>query len=271
MIFINGMEAESLPVTDRGLQYGDGLFETIAVRAGEPLLWTRHMRRLQEGCSRLQIPRPEMSVLEAEATRVCAGVERGVLKILVTRGSGGRGYRPPQACLPTRIVALHPWPEYPEDCATRGVRVRICSTRLGLNPALAGLKHLNRLEQVLARGEWDDPHIAEGLMLDGSGRIIEGTMSNVFVVQDGRVLTPDLSCCGVAGIMRGMILESCERLSIPCRIGELARRDLERADEVFLTNSLIGVWPVTGVENCGDYPVGPITRRLAEAVSETRD
>lgn len=262
MILINGIETDHIHVGDRGLHYGDGLFETIAVRNGHPLLWERHLRRLGEGCMRLGIPMPNAGDLEREAARVCEDADRAVLKIIVTRGSGGRGYRAPREAVPTRIVARYPWPDYPEEFCSHGVAVRICGARLGSNPQLAGLKHLNRLEQVLARSEWDDPNIPEGLMMDSRDRIIEGTMSNVFLVRDGGLLTPDLSECGVSGVVRGIILESCNALSIPCRVTELTCQDLQEADELFLTNSIIGIWPITALMGAR-YALGPITQRLA--------
>lgn len=262
MILVNGIETVHIHVGDRGLHYGDGLFETIAVRDGCPLFWKRHLKRLGEGCIRLGIPMPNAGDLEYEAAQVCESAERAVLKIIVTRGSGGRGYRAPRQAVATRIVACHPWPEYPAEFCSRGVAVHICDTRLGSNSRLAGLKHLNRLEQVLARSEWDDPSIPEGLMMDGRDRVIEGTMSNIFLVRDGRLLTPDLSECGVSGIVRGFILESCLALSIPCRVTELTYKDLQEADELFLTNSIIGIWPIIDLIGAR-YAVGPVTQRLA--------
>ncbi len=262
MILVNGIETDHIHVGDRGLHYGDGLFETIAVRNGRPLFWERHLKRLGEGCMRLGIPMPNAGDLEHEAARVCKNAERTVLKIIVTRGSGGRGYRAPRQAVPTRIVACYPWPDYPEEFCSRGVAVRICDTRLGLNSHLAGLKHLNRLDQVLARSEWDDPNIPEGLMMDSRDRIIEGTMSNIFLVRDGCLLTPDLSECGVSGVVRGFILESCIELSIPCRVAELIYQDLQEADELFLTNSIIGIWPIIDLMGAR-YALGPVTQRLA--------
>lgn len=269
MILVNGIEADRISVGDRGLHYGDGLFETIAVADGAPIRWRRHLDRLADGCRRLGIPMPNAEDLEREAMHVCARAEKAVLKITVTRGSGGRGYKPPQNPVPTRIVALHPWPQYPALFANRGVKARICTTRLGANPQLAGIKHLNRLEQVLARREWDDPEIPEGLMLDGSGRVIEGTMSNLFLVRGGCVFTPELSESGVAGIVRGLVLESCRALDIPLKISDIKLHDVQQADELFLTNSIIGLWPVIELEG-RRYEAGPVARRLAAAIATIR-
>jgi 4-amino-4-deoxychorismate lyase len=156
---------------------------------------------------------------------------------------------------------LHEWPNYPTSCTESGIKTRICQTRLGHNPSLAGIKHLNRLEQVLARQEWDDPVIMEGLMLDASGNLVEGTMSNVFVVKDAVLMTPDLQLCGVAGIMRAHVLDMAAEHLIAARVQHLELDALLQADEVFICNSLLGIWPVIGVDE-HDFLKGPVTRRL---------
>lgn len=264
-ILVNGKATDSLSALDRGLQYGDGLFETLRVSGGTPRHWERHMARLTRGCRRLGMPSPPVEQLAAEARQVCEGGQGGVLKIIVTRGGAGRGYRPPEAPTPSRIVARLPAPGYPASFGQDGVAVRVCDTRLGMNPALAGLKHLNRLEQVLARAEWQAPDIAEGLMCDTQGRVVEGTMSNVFAVRDGHLLTPELSQCGVAGITREVVLELAARLAIPARECSLEIEDLMQSQEMFLTNSLIGIWPVRRLVDCS-FALGPVTRRLASAL-----
>ena len=259
---VNGEECECVSGQDRALQYGDGLFETIAVRHGEALLWDAHLRRMQHGCRRLGIPAPSAGLLREDAERLSGGEEQAVLKILVSAGVGGRGYRRLPSASLTRIVSLHAWPSYPQDFYRIGVELRLCETRLGMNPALAGLKHLNRLEQVLARNEWDDPSIAEGLMLDTAGHVVEGTMSNLFLVRSGCLLTPDLSHCGVSGVMRGHILDLARQAGIPTSIEPIFPERLETADEVFLCNSVIGIWPVRKIGR-KIYPVGVCTRMLA--------
>ena len=263
---LNGEPGAALPALDRGLLYGDGLFETIAVQAGRARLWDRHMRRLQAGCQRLGLPEPDVAVLAAEAGRLIAGRSRVVLKIILTRGPGGRGYRGPQPPCPSRILALHPWPDYPPEWWERGIAARFCQTRLGCNPALAGIKHLNRLEQVLARAEWDDPGIAEGLMLDGEGRVIEGVMTNLFIVRGRGLLTPDLGRCGVAGVMRGWILDHAPGLGMTVRATDLGMDEINMADELFVTNSLVGVWPLRRLDG-QRWAVGPATREIQQAVA----
>jgi len=243
-VLIDGVATDRLAVADRGLQYGDGLFETLAIRDGAPCLWHEHLHRLSRGAERLGIPCPPPELLLREGRQLTGGESAGVLKILLTRGLGGRGYDPPEAPRPTRVLTRHPWPDYPETWGERGVAVIFCRTPLGENPRLAGLKHLNRLEQVLARAEWRDREIAEGLMRDGRGRIIGGTRSNLFLVRAGRLLTPRLDTCGIAGTVRGLVLRLAGGFGLRVLERDLRRADLVAADGLFLTNSLIGVWPV---------------------------
>ena len=264
MFLINGLFSESVSAQDRGLHYGDGVFETIAIQNGKPLCWGAHYRRLQAGCDRLGIQCPTIELLSAEICRLPVTGPRCVVKIIVTRGPGGRGYRPADpGPVPTRIIGYYPWPDYPPEYVSDGIKARICSTRLGKSPQLAGIKHLNRLEQVLARGEWDEPDIAEGLMLDIHGTVIEGTMSNLFCIKDNVLNTPDLSACGIAGIIRECILEMSVQFNMPVSIRTFTETELYAADELFLCNSVIGVWPIREIEQ-RDFAIGPRTREIRE-------
>jgi 4-amino-4-deoxychorismate lyase len=149
MILLNGIPQTHIEISDRGLQYGDGLFETISVYNGKAIFLAQHIDRLTASCQRLLIPAPDLDTLHAEIKQLCQGVEQAVLKIIITRGSGGRGYRQPDTIQASRILSLHPFPNYPDSYQQQGITARFCDTRLGLNPTLAGMKHLNRLEQVL--------------------------------------------------------------------------------------------------------------------------
>lgn len=260
---VNGEAGRDVSVLDRGLHYGDGVFETIAVRAGVPLLWDRHLRRLQAGAARLGMAPPTGELLQAWVNQVCRDHDLAVLKIMVTRGTGARGYRSVPAA-PTVLLLVYAWPDFPPG-AQDGVAVRYCDTRLAQQPRLAGIKHLNRLEQVLARAEWGDEY-AEGLMLDQTEHVIEGTMSNLFAVIDDELRTPDLHACGVAGVVRQLVLDAASRW-LPTRVTPMRRDDFLRASEVFLTNSLIGIWPVTRLVD-RQIAAGPITRRLQATLGE---
>jgi len=248
-VLIDGRPADAVPVADRGLQYGDGLFETIAVFRGAPCLWQAHLDRLAEGCRRLGMPMPDAKLLHTEASQLTAGVEQGVLKLLITRGVGGRGYRPPAEPHSCRILSLHPWPDHPAAYWIEGVRLRWCDTPLGLNPRLAGVKHCNRLEQVLARNEWDDSGIAEGLMCDARGRVIEGTMSNLFVLKDGRLSTPRLDQCGVAGVARAVVMAVAAEQGMPCAEAAMMSEQVIQADALLMSNAIIGLWPVAALDD----------------------
>jgi 4-amino-4-deoxychorismate lyase len=268
MMLINGVASTQLDARDRGLHYGDGVFTTLRVRAGAAVLWPAHVARLQAGCERLRIAPLDVTQLGSEVARACAGAARGVLKIIITRGVGGRGYAPPHDSVPTRIVALYPWPDFPEQNWHAGVAVRVNSTRLARSPALAGIKHLNRLEQVLARAEWNDAAIAEGLMLDEFDQVIEATAANVFAVRAGAVLTPTLGTCGVAGVMRAEIMALVHAVGQPVRECSLSLDDVRHADEIFLTNSVIGVWPVRELDTLAK-PIGPVTRRIVALLEQS--
>jgi len=259
---VNGSDTGCIDPVDRGLAYGDGVFETITVHATVPRFWNRHMARLQSGCHRLGIAAVDEAVLRKECDDLLGRVPKDrdyVLKIIVTRGAGGRGYRPDTSATPTRILQLHDWPELPSG--SNGIRATLCSLRLGNNPQLAGIKHLNRLEQVLARAEWSDPDIREGLMLDQGGRVIEGTMSNLFLVKNSVLHAPDLTRCGVAGIMRNIVLEIANEQDYATKVSDITLNEVFMADELFVCNSLIGIWPITALDS-NRYPVGPVTTGL---------
>ncbi|HEX5842839.1 MAG TPA: aminodeoxychorismate lyase [Pseudomonas sp.] len=258
--WVDGQPAELLSVKDRGLAYGDGLFETIAVTAGQASLLDRHLARLAEGCARLHMPL-DMALLRAELLAFSRQLGDGVAKLIVTRGDGLRGYAPPLPAQPRRILQGGAKPSYPLLNAEQGVRLFPCATRLAEQPMLAGLKHLNRLEQVMARGEWQDAEHAEGLMLDATGRVIEAVYSNLFIAKGGVLVTADLSRCGVAGVMRAELLAQAQALGIECQVRDLSYAELLAADEVFLCNSLYGIWPVRALQ-AHDWPVGPLTRKL---------
>ncbi|MDE2178428.1 MAG: aminodeoxychorismate lyase [Xanthomonadaceae bacterium] len=255
-VLVDGAADGSVPVLDRGLLYGDGLFETVLYVDGRAPLWSRHMMRLAVGCERLALPLPDPALLAAEAARVIDARGRAVLRITLTRGMGARGYAPPERVQATRIVAAFAAPGIAAHWYAAGIRLRFCDTRLALQPRLAGIKHLNRLEQVLARAEWNDPAIAEGLMLDTEGRVIAATAANLFAVIDGRLCTPRLDRCGVAGVARAEVMAQ-----LPTAERDLDPAVLVRSSEIFLTSAVRGVLPVTTLAERA-FAVGPVTRAL---------
>lgn len=241
---IDGRAGDRLPVTDRGLAYGDGLFETLAVRDGKPCQWSRHWSRLGLGCERIGLQLPPEAAVAKEVAQLLQGIGHGVLKLLVTRGDGGRGYAPPTQIQCRRILALYPAPGYPAEWSSHGVEVRFCRTPATQSRVLAGLKHLNRLDSVLARAEWSDPGIAEGLILGPEGEVIGGTMTNLFLWDGTRLRTPRIDRCGIAGTVRALAIELAARHGVSCTETRLIRADVLQARGLFLTNSVVGVWPV---------------------------
>lgn len=270
MILINGVEIDRIPVNDRGFQYGDGLFETIEIAAGRPIFLNQHLLRLCAGCIKLNIPTPNIQQLSDEIHFACAKSKLAVLKIIITRGIGGRGYRQPEFVLPTRVVSLYPFPGYPLSYTEQGINIRFCNTRLGTNPSLAGVKHLNRLEQIMARSEWDDPSIQEGIMLDINNHVIEGTMTNLFYVKDSTIYTASLKFAGVAGIIRGIIIELLAEHNFTLIEHTYGKDDLLTAKEVFVCNSIIGIWPVKQIEN-QRFSVGNMTRQIQQWLKQFKE
>lgn len=256
---INGHSDGVISPFDRGFAFGDGLFETIAVRQGAPRLWQAHCERLERGCRALDLPAPERGTLAAEVEQARGADLEGTVRITITRGVGPRGYAPPPAPVPTRVVTFHPGqPRLPE----RPLTLRWCDTRLGLQPELAGLKHLNRLDQVRARAEWSDPEVDEGIVLSVDGRVIECVAANLFVVREGVLITAELSDCGVAGVVRRQVLDTAAALSIETEVRDVGAGEVKTADEIFVTNSVRGIAPVGALEGRHFPAPGPVTEHL---------
>ena len=257
---VNGA-ATAVDPGDRGLAYGDGLFETMAVLDGEIRRFDLHLDRLIAGCHRLGIEPPPSEAIRTDLEKLRTRDDRMVAKLIVTRGSGTRGYLAAIDTQSTRIFGIHGWPDYPSSNYTDGVAVRNCELRLGENPALAGLKHLNRLEQVLARQEWADGPWDEGIVRDTSGAVVSGTMSNVFAVQGDTLRTPSLRRCGVAGVMRRIVMELAAEQRLEVVQTDLVPTEFMESDEIFLTNAIFGIWPLRQLDR-QQFEPGPITRSL---------
>lgn len=265
MNIIHADSNNTLDINDRGLLYGDGVWETVAVRSGRPQLLDLHMDRLHQGVEALAISNVDLERVRQQMMMVSEGQERAVLKVLLTRGCGQRGYDPATATTPTVILQLSPRNPQLDSHAQHGVVLGVCSLRLGHQPLLAGLKHLNRLEQVLARRQFASDW-QEGLLLDQHAHVVEGTMSNLFILtEDGEVLTPVLSLCGVAGVMRRHVLMQLAQMGIRHAVLPLDLGDIERARALFLTNALIGVWPVRKFQE-RILPIPILVRHLQQRV-----
>ena len=260
MILVNGTASETVPANDRGLAYGDGVFRTMLVRAGVPQQWRRQYRKLAYDCSVLRVACPAQGLLENDLQAI-APTQDVVLKIIVTRGTGERGYRYAPDATSNRILMTAPIPPYEIRNREEGVRVRRCRIRLAQQPALAGVKHLNRLENVIARAEWQDEKIAEGVLCDMDGRVIGGTMSNVFAVVRGELVTPSLERCGVAGVTRERVLDAALQHGMTCHIRDIGWPEFLAAAEIFLVNSVFGVWPVRQIDE-QSRSTGPVVRSV---------
>jgi 4-amino-4-deoxychorismate lyase len=263
--FLNGIPDSRIALADRGFQYGDGIFTTLPVMQGQPILLERHIERLRRDSARLLISFPDETVLRSEIEAVCRQSPYSVLKIMLTRGTGGRGYRPPVPSVTTRALTTHPLPDYPESFRETGIRLAESEIRLAINPVLAGIKHMNRLEQVLARAACSDLDIQEVLMLDSDSYVVEAGMSNVFAVCNGVLHTPLLDRCGVSGVMRAHVMATARAMGLPLQETRMRLETIRQADEVFLTNSLFPLWPVRRFES-RRYDAWPITRQLQDSM-----
>jgi len=261
-MLVNGLHQDFLPISDRAIQYGDGAFETVLLKERRLVYWDRHLDRLSRACKRLEIPFNEALIEQDVSTLIAQSPGNGIIKVIVTRGSGGRGYLPPESCLPTRIVTKHLLPEEYATMALEGICAMLVTHTLSENPATAGLKHLNRLDQVLASLELTKD-CQEGLVCTSQGLLVEGIKSNVFLVKSGQLVTPLLNLSGVAGIQRDVILAMCHEQQLPLQVRDVPFAEVHAADEIFLCNSVFGIWPVTEVR----YPAG---RRRLETGSVTR-
>lgn len=257
-IFRGSRQVDRVDPADRGLAYGDGLFETMRVHRGNIPWLDAHLQRLQGGAQRLGIPLPEAALLRSEIAAMCVNENAVVLKLIVTRGAGGRGYAPPTHPDPTWILSLHDAPP-----PMQSVDIVWCETAFADQPALAGIKHCNRLEQVLARREVVAANADEGLMCDASGNVISATSANLFVRDGDDWCTPKLDRAGVAGICRDWLL-----CHAPVRETVLDRDAVQRSPAVFLCNAVRGILPVRRLD-AREWPasedVRDLQRQLADA------
>jgi len=270
--FQNGQTIESIPMDSRALQYGDGLFETVAIRDHKPRLWALHAERLLSGCDRLGIKAPDEDVLIKQLEHALQSspidTQYALAKIIVSAGSGRRGYQRSENESSELLIGIFAAVPPDSKLLRHGVVTRSCETSLAVQPALAGIKSLNRLEQILARKEWQDPDVFEGLMCDTDGRLICGTMSNVFVIHGDSVSTPALDRCGVAGVMRQHLLNTLSANGGTLTICDISWDQLLSADEVFLTNSQFGVLPVRACDE-RQWRVGSRTEKILTLVAKT--
>ncbi|CAM6786835.1 aminodeoxychorismate lyase [Leclercia adecarboxylata] len=244
MFLINGIPQETLPASDRAIQFGDGCFTTARIAAGQICLLDAHLQRLQMACEKLLIPFVAWAELQREMVELARGNERGVLKVIISRGSGGRGYSAANCLHPVRILSVSGYPAHYDGWRREGITLELSPVRLGRNPHLAGVKHLNRIEQVLIRTHLEQTDADEALVLDSEGVVTECCAANLFWRNGKDVFTPRLDQAGVNGLMRQFCLQQLAHSGY--RVVEVHAREavLAEADEMVVCNALMPVVPV---------------------------
>ena len=256
-----------LRIQDRGFLYGDGLFETMRLHEGQVLCCDQHLARLSAGCAALKINFP-LEEVTSGVEETAAELKNGVLRLTLSRGESARGLLPPLECKATVVVTGSTGEPYPEDAYKKGFRTCLISfPRSHLSP-LVQLKSLNCLENILGRQEVAAAGVEEGLFCNYLGEIAEGTTSNVFLVMEGRLITPPPECGLLPGIMRAQVISLASRQGITITEEKLYPEDFSGAEEAFLTNSLLGIMPLVSFEGkpVGDGCPGPLTELLRSKI-----
>lgn len=267
MFWRNGVVVEQVPVMDRSFQYGDGCFTTILVQQGQPILWPLHKQRLNRAIERLKLKPIDWIMVEAQVTALAKTEFNGGIKVHLSRGEGGRGYSPNVDCDTRVTFSTFPYPRDYQTLRELGVKLTVCDTRLGLNPLLAGIKHNNRLEQILIKHELENRGCIDGVVCDLNDKVIETSMANLFWLKDHVLYTPDLTQSGVAGVMREAVLQLASQWGITTQLVLAPLEELLNADEVIMTNSILGVAPVVGVADIC-FNIGGFSRRLQETLGQ---
>ncbi len=263
MYWVNGQLTDSISLSDRSFQYGDGCFTTMLTVNGVISHWDKHIQRMEACLDALQISLPDWNMVEKWLEKAAYSQGKAGLKLHISRGEGGRGYSPTQVTSPNVTISAFHFPAHYEKWCREGVNLGICHKRLGINPMLAGHKHNNRLEQILMKADIEQQGYSDGIALDCEGHVVETTMANVFWCCDGKLYTPTLTKAGVAGVMRRVVLEQASEKGLLVCEGEFTLSDLLTADEVFITNSILGVAPVTAIAE-QRYAIGHITKTIQE-------
>ena len=264
-IWVNGKRDSSLALPDRGLNFGDGLFETLLVDSGRILHIERHLYRLQLGMAALEISSnlDELVTQLNTAAAEFAEAPWAAMRLTLTRGAGPRGYLPPDSDSQHSQFVIEVSP-IARDCGEpeEPARLGLAELRLALQPALAGIKHLNRLEQVLAAQQLAKSGFREGVLLDTQDHIVSVVAGNIFALKGGCIVTPALHYCGIAGTRRALLMERwAPALGLDVIETKMTLSDLESAEEVFYTNALFGVRSVASVGRV-EFPGDAVAQRL---------
>jgi len=267
---INSQSASNISIEDRAFQYGDGVFETIAVDNKKLQFWSEHYQRLIAGCKKLAITPPSEQLLLEDIRQLVTDENQYVVKLIVSRGCGGRGYLADSSLTPNIVVTLNDWSGDIQQKQEAGIRIRICQHRLVINPTLAGIKHLNRLDQVIARNEWHNSDFDEGIMLDLNDNLLEGTASNLFAKINNQWHTAAVQDCAVAGVIRAFVLEQLTNKNKVCIENKMNKSELPLIEEMFVCNSVWGIVPVTQCEEF-EFSTGNDTRDLQKEMDQQVD
>lgn len=263
MFWLNGQPADSISLLDRSFQYGDGCFTTLMTAHGKLCQWNYHKQRMQSCLNALFIPEPDWEQVERWLTVATKPDSLAGLKLHISRGEGGRGYSSTQVTTPNVTISDFAYPMHYLQWREHGVELGVSQVKLGLNPLLAGHKHNNRLEQIMVKADLDRVGVLDGVVLDLNENVIETSMANLFWRQGDVLFTPDLSMSGVAGVARKRVLEYAQQAGIVVKIGQFDLTQVLRADEVFITNSLLGAAPIRAIEK-QTFPIGTLTGRIQE-------
>jgi 4-amino-4-deoxychorismate lyase len=237
---VNGIPQSQIDIQNRGLAYGDGLFTTAKILNGKIQYLASHLHRLCLGCEKLGLVVPNKIDLSEQLTTVAQKYSLAVLKVIITAGNGGRGYARSVTSHNDVIIMVHDFPKHYDELAINGVTLGESNQQIGINPMLSGLKHLNRLEQVLLRQELSQSKYDDLIVSNVNGDVIEATSANLFFWHNERLCTPDITNSGVNGIMRLRILQSYPDTVIK----KVTLADLNNSQAMFICNCVMGVMPV---------------------------
>jgi 4-amino-4-deoxychorismate lyase len=267
VVLINGVEQDKISVFNRNMQYGDGLFETCVARDNQILFWPRHYSRLEIGCVKLNINKIDEGILLSDIKKAfeLSSKKNCIVKLILSRGDSLRGYGYRDDIEPVRVVIVS---EMYQPLFNKEFSLEYATSGYHSNPQLAGIKHCNRLEQILARSNLSSN---EAIMLDEKENIISVTQGNIYYIFGNKLLTPKLDCCGVVGSRRSLILELAMSLKMEALESNISINQAQKADEVFISNSVIGIQPVHSIES---YKLGknPLTEKIQKAfLSKTKE
>lgn len=247
---VNGIQQNHIDIESRGFAYGDGLFTTAKILNGEVQYLKQHIERLVIGCNKLGINAPESSALTLQLKAVAKNYSLAVLKVVISASSGGRGYARSLNNSHDEIIMVYDYPAHYDNQACAGISLGVSDQRIGVNPMLSGLKHLNRLEQVLLRQELSASNVDDLLVMNINNEVIEATSANLFYFMNDQLYTPDVKYSGVNGIMRQTLLKHYPETIVKTT----SLNEISKAQAMFICNCVMGIMPIANFNGC-DLPI----------------